>query len=164
VTIHSNGISLETTAYTEFNDFFNNLCEVMRESKKLIDSDFFTRVGFRYVNTIPIEDGEIDGWLNPSLIATTIQKPFGSIAKYSSEIRGYTEVGDYTLRHGIKSIEDHEIKEYFLDFDYFSEDVEYDNATSLIEKFNTINFSFFDWCLGSKAKKLLGEGKPKKGK
>ncbi|MDD5323269.1 MAG: TIGR04255 family protein [Methylococcales bacterium] len=163
VTIHCNGISLETTAYTEFSEFYKNLYEVMEESKKLIDSDFFTRVGFRYVNTVPIEDGEIDGWLNPTLIGSSIQKPFGSIAKYISEIRGYTKAGDYTFRHGIKSIEDHEIKEYFLDFDYFSEDVEYDNATSLIQEFNEINFSFFDWCLGPKAKVFLGEGKPKRG-
>jgi uncharacterized protein (TIGR04255 family) len=164
VSIHSNGISLETSAYTDFEDFYEKLSDIVETSKDLIDSDFFTRVGLRYVNTVPIEDGEIEGWLNPSLIANLIPKPFGSIDKFVSEIRGHTHIGHYAFRHGIKSIEDYEIKAYFLDYDYFSEDIEYDDAVSLVKEFNKINFSFFDWCLGPKSRTLLGKGKPKKEK
>lgn len=35
------------------------------------------------------------------------------------------------------------------------------DALCCIRRFNETNFALFSWCLGEKARKLLGEGKPK---
>jgi uncharacterized protein (TIGR04255 family) len=162
VSIHSGAISLETTSYTEFEEFYERLMKLLEESKSIIDSDFFTRIGLRYINTIPIEDGDLNGWINPALVSILTEGPYGQLQKCDTEVRGYTNVGNYTFRHGIKNMKDEKISEYALDFDYYTEDVEYSQVDSLINQFNTINFSFFDWCLGPKSREFLGEGTAKK--
>lgn len=167
VTIHAGAISIETSSYTEFEEFYDRLFELLQESKTLIDSDFFTRVGLRYINTVPILDNIFKEWINPHLESNLTEGPYGYLQKYASEIRGFTVVGNYTFRHGIKSIKENTISEYLLDFDYYKEDVQYNEVASLIKDFNKINFSFFNWCIGPKAKKHLGQNiskkKPRKG-
>lgn len=162
VSIHAGAISLETTSYTDFREFHERLMKLLEESKSIIDSDFFTRVGLRYINTVPIQDSDLNGWINPALVSILTEGPYGQIQKFDNEVRGYTDVGNYTFRQGIKNMKDDKISEYALDFDYYMEDVEYGDVNSLVINFNKINFSFFYWCLGPKSKEYLGEGTSKK--
>lgn len=160
ITIHSEAISLETNKYTEFGDFFSRLTELLQFSGPLIDSDFFTRVGLRYINKIPISDGELKGWINDNLLYPLITGPYGVVTKYLSEVRGCTETGEYMFRQ-IVSQKDGNIDAYILDYDYSKEDVEMKHVPSLIQDFNKQNFSFFSWCLGPKAWSYLGKTKEK---
>src|SRR5262249_49156853 len=47
VTVKSASIAVETSKYVDFEDFFVRFSEVIGHAREMIDSDFFTRVGFR---------------------------------------------------------------------------------------------------------------------
>lgn len=162
VSIHAGSISLETTAYTQFEEFYERLIDLLKLSKSTIDSDFFTRVGLRYINTVPIKDGDLNGWINSDIASILTGGPYGQLQKFDSDVRGYTTAGNYTFRQGIKNIEEDKISEYVLDFDYYKEDVEYKDIGPLIREFNKINFSFFDWCIGPKSREYMGKVTAKK--
>ena len=161
ISLTSSSISLETVAYKNFADFNQRLTELLNEIRTFIDSDFFTRIGLRYVNSVPVNNGNLGDWVNPELVSIVEGGSLGKLNKFGSEIRGNTNSGNYTFRHGIKSIGEISIKEYLLDFDYYRENVEYNEVNSLIDQFNKINFSFFHWCLGPKTIGKLGMGIPK---
>lgn len=163
VSIKSFSIGLETTKYVDFEAFFTRLMDVLKNAAELIDSDFFTRVGLRYVNAVPISDGKLDGWIRPDLVCAITGGVLGDPASFGSIIEGRTQRGTYTLRHGMlkSSNQQEQVDNYQLDFDYAKENVEIAEVDSLIKYFNETNFSFFYWCLGDKAHKFLGDGKPK---
>jgi len=75
--------------------------------------------------------------------------------------------GGYTVRHGTSEVGDIAAlkapkREYTLDFDFFCENLEAKAVEDKLKVFNRTNFALFSWCLGDKAKELLGPGKPKK--
>jgi len=160
VTVHSEGISLETRHYTEFGDFLSRLTSLLGHAAPVIDTNFFTRVGIRYINKLPVDRGELCDWLNEQLCSPLTSGPYGSISKYVSEVRGHTETGQYTFRHAVIPTNGR-IDAAILDFDYWKEDVESGDVIDLIKAFNKENFSFFYWCLGEKAREMLGKGHPK---
>ena len=157
VTIRPDALSLQTDRYTKFEDFFKRLAELLGSVGGLLDTDFFTRVGLRYINVIPLNDCKVEGWVNPLLISAIQDGVLGSILKFHAEIRGHIEDGAYSLRHGIDtdSVMEGKPTKYILDFDYYSEGVETDNALRLVNKFHEQNFSLFRWSLGEKSKNYL---------
>lgn len=142
VTLKSFSLALETTGYTEFDDFFVRLENVLSAAKVVIDTDFFTRVGLRYINSVPI--GKIDSfaeWINPEILMPLATGVYGSIAQCTNEIMGFTETGGrYTFRHGIAEGKE----DYGLDFDFFKENVPVKEALTLVKNFNALNFRSFD--------------------
>lgn len=163
VSIKSFSIALETTKYVDFEDFFSRFMDVLKNAEEMIDSDFFTRVGLRYVNAIPISDEKLEGWIRPDLVGAITGGVLGIPESFGTIIEGRTQRGQYALRHGMLKGNDKQdgAPAYQLDFDYSKENVELGEIESLIRYFNETNFSFFSWCLGDKAQKFLGEGKPK---
>lgn len=165
VTLRSFSLALETSAYVDFEDFYPRMLDVLDKSKAHLDTDFLTRVGLRYINAIPIEDGKLEGWICPDLAGSLTKGVFGSVDRFQGAVQGYTELGQFTFRHGTKhndfSDEENQRK-YYLDFDYFAENVEVSRVPELLKGFHETNFSFFHWCLGEKAKALLGASTPKK--
>ncbi len=157
----SSAIALETSHYTEFDEFAERLNRLLAKSQALIDSDFFTRVGLRYIDEIPIEDGEISGWVNDQLIAPLAQGVYGTIERSIQEVRGYASTGPYTFRHGIvgRSASGHQV--YTLDFDFYEENVKFGDVPTLVSQFNKINFRFFCWAIGPKAREHLGHESPR---
>ncbi len=165
VVVKSFALALETSKYTEFGDFAARLKEVLHHATEMIDSDFFTRVGLRYMNSVPIGDDGPQGWIRDELAAPIFGGVLGGPKVCRMVVQGsLKDGGGYSLRHGISdSDEGAKVIErgYLLDFDYFKEGVELQEVDSLIAAFNEINFAFFSWCLGPKAFECLGEGKPK---
>lgn len=164
VTIKSFALALETSKYVDFEDFFERLKRVLMSAKEMIDADFFTRVGLRYINRVPIADGNIEGWIRPELIQPLTGGTLGTVKALAATIHGYMENGQYSFRHGFKEPDETEKTSgqyYTLDFDYFSENVEAEMVEDLIKQFNKKNFAFFSWCLGSEALRTLGKGTPK---
>lgn len=163
ITVKSFSLAVETSKYLDFEDFFGRFTQVLASAKDMIDADFLTRVGLRYINLVPIEDGNLEGWIRSDLILPITGGVLGAPTKFSSLLQGPMEHGQYSVRHGLKEEEPNKspMKRYLLDFDYFSENVELDAVESRIKEFNNTNFALFSWCLGDKAKRLLGEGKPK---
>lgn len=159
VSLKAHSASLETTSYTEFSDFYSRLERLLSAALPVIDTDFFTRVGLRYVNTLPIGSADnFAAWVNPDLMVPLVKGVYGSITQASGEVRGFTSVGQYSFRHGISEGK----QEYTLDFDFFKEGVPVKDALGLVREFNALNYSFFHYCLGPKALEYLGAGKPKR--
>lgn len=161
VALRSSTLSVETHAYTEFSDFYDRLERVLKAAEKLIDTDFFTRVGLRYINMVPVvmSDG-LDEWINPRLIGALSDNVFGDIEQYGSELQGDTDSGKYSLRQALKHRSEGKA-EYVLDFDFFKENVKLVDTLDLVREFNKTNFSLFHYCLGRKAIELLGAPKKK---
>ena len=154
-------IALETSAYSEFADFSSRLERLINKSRKLLDTDFFTRVGLRYINLIPMTNGERAGWINDELIAPLAKGVYGDVEKCIQEVRGYTQCGMYTFKHGMSGLSETGTPMYTLDFDFFEEGVKIDETLELVSKFNVESFRFFQWAIGPKAWVELGPGDPR---
>ncbi|MBI3915960.1 MAG: TIGR04255 family protein [Betaproteobacteria bacterium] len=163
VTLKNFSIALETSQYVDFGDFFSRLTQILASAKDLVDADFYTRIGLRYINVVPIEDGNLDGWINRDLIGPAVNGVLGTPDKFQSFIRGSIENGLFLIKHGLQdqTADSAAPKGYLLDFDYASENVEHAAVEARIKAFNQMNFSLFSWCLGEKAKNKLGPGTPK---
>ena len=160
ISLRSSSISLETTAYTDFNEFTNRLLTILKESSSLLDTDFFTRVGLRYINRVPVKDGKLKGWINDSLVLPLTSGIFGNRNNHISQAQGSTEFGAYQFRHWLESQEGKTLG-YYLDYDYSAENVLVKDTIQLLSDFSQLNFSFFSWSLGQKALDWLGVGAPK---
>jgi uncharacterized protein (TIGR04255 family) len=159
VSFKSASIALETTKYTHFEDFFEQLAMVVKKSTPLLDTDFFTRVGLRYINEIRIEDGTPEGWIRDELISAT-KNVYGPLDRFVQEVRGLTPFGKYTFRHGIAGPEEDKRNLYTIDFDFYEENVELDRVMSLVSEFNHQSLKFFLWVIGPKVKERLGRTIP----
>ncbi len=163
VAIRADSIILETTAYSNFEDFSDKLDKVINVVKDKIDSDFFTRVGLRYINTINFSPDEFEELINQDLVTPIIENVYGTVKECYQRINGFTEYGLFNFRHGIKPNETRN-QDYLLDFDYFKDGVEVSEALELVKRFHGYNFKFFHWALGKAGLEKLGRARPKKGK
>lgn len=111
-------IALETSRYTYFDEFFTQLQTVITKSRPFLDTDFFTRVGLRYINEVRIEDGNLQGWIRDDLIAPILKGVYGPVDRFLQEVRGTTRSGKYTFRHGIAGLEEDKRNLYTVDFDF----------------------------------------------
>jgi uncharacterized protein (TIGR04255 family) len=164
VSFRASAIALETTSYTNFEEFSERLKNLLVKSQRLLDSDFFTRVGLRYIDEIPVEDGDLSGWIEDALVAPLIRGVYGTVEHCLQEVRGFTDVGRYTFRHGILDAIKTEPQVYSLDFDFYEENVQFDMAHSLVTQFNHQSFRFFRWVIGPKALERLGKATLKPGR
>ena len=162
VSFKADSLALEANAYTGFSDFAKRFEWILSKSKRLLDTDFFTRVGLRYVNEIPIEDKNLDGWINPDLIVPVVKGVYGTVLHFVQEVRGHTTNGNYTFRHGSLSTEQSDQVTYSLDFDFYKEDVPFDSVLPLISDFNVQAFRFFGWATGHKIVKRMGKAEPRR--
>jgi len=154
VTFHASAIILETNRYTNFGEFSNRLEMLIKQSQPLLDTDFFTRVGLRYIDEIPIEDGELSGWVRDDLVASLTAGVYGEVERYLQEVRGAAQAGNYIFKHGIR---DNNPDVYYLDFDFYEANVSSSEVIPIVGDFNQESFRFFHWALGNKALERLGE-------
>jgi len=165
VSVKSSALAIETTKYVDFENFHSRFVDILASAKEMVDADFFTRIGLRYINEIPIEDGKLEGWIRPELTVPLTGGALGSAEIYTSLIQGHMDRGQYSFRQGYNKKRNDGAKAggsvYRLDIDYSAENIEYQEVESLITYFNETNFRFFSWCLGEKAKAALGKGQPK---
>ena len=164
VSFRASAIALETTSYTNFEEFSERLKDLLVKSQRLLDSDFFTRVGLRYIDEIPIEDGDLSGWIGDALVAPLTRGVYGTVERFLQEVRGFTDVGRYTFKHGIRDSAKTEPQVYYLDFDFYEENVQFESAHSLVTQFNYQSFRFFRWVIGPKALERLGKATLKTGR
>jgi uncharacterized protein (TIGR04255 family) len=135
VTVRAAAISLQTSNYDSYDEFRKRLAFVLSASKSTIDSEFFTRIGLRYVNAVPFSPEAIRDWVNPELIGVLAAGTYGSVTEHWQRVRGITEIGGYTFQHGISQSGEAALAspaangtQYVLDFDFFKEDVDFEEA------------------------------------
>ncbi|MCA8258719.1 TIGR04255 family protein [Burkholderia sp. AU31624] len=154
--LRPSAITLETSRYTSFEEFEQQLKIVVDAAERTIDSDFFTRVGLRYINRLPCKVDEVDGWLNESLARPLSDNVFGDVSEYWQQTRGQTYLGGFLFQHGIAlDAKNQTSRNYILDFDLYREDVDISEAMDTIRKLHELEFSLFSWALGDKARHYL---------
>jgi len=157
VTVRAAAISIETSNYDSYTEFQQRVAYVIKAAVGTIDSDFFTRVGLRYINTVPFEADTISDWVNPALTGPLSDGVLGSVDQYWHVISGPTNVGGYTFQHGVAARKNTPSEnEYALDFDFFREDVPVADVPQVLGELHALEFSMFHWALGTKGRESLG--------
>ncbi len=156
VTLRAAALSLETSVYDSFDEFAERLGFVLKAAESTIDSEFFTRVGLRYINMVPCELETANEWVNPALVAPLAAGNYGAVNECWQRVQGLTLVGGYTFQHGVQVQAGGSPRDYLLDFDFFREDVPVVEALAVVKKLHELEFSMFLWSLGPKAKEYLG--------
>lgn len=160
VTLKTNAVLLETSAYESFADFHARLGVVIAAAKPVIDSSYFTRVGLRYINQIPHTSGKLADWVNPELVGPLSNGIFGQVLEHSGRIVGTTQDGQYILHHGFRADEDFlKAPAYSIDADLSAEDVAVEAVSATVERLHQHAVNLFHWSLGPAAKlHLQAEG------
>lgn len=161
VTFKSSSIALETNQYSGFKEFSERLSDVLNKTDAVIDSDFFTRVGLRYINILPVDQEDLKDWVNEALVGPLVGRNYGKVDIFHQEVVGRSEHGSFSFRHGIGGGKEPGKTHYVIDFDFFKEDVPEDEAEQLVERLHEEGFSFFLWTLGTKGIERLGQRTPK---
>jgi len=165
VTLRASALSIETSSYDKYAEFEERVQFVIDAAKSTIDSDFFTRVGLRYINVIPYQMTEISEWVNSALVAPLGAGTFGDVDECWQQVRGTTDIGGYSFRHGVNANRSAPAagapSEYVLDFDFFCEDVQVSDALEIVSQLHEREYAMFDWTLGPKMREQLGASKLK---
>lgn len=156
VTLRASAITLETSHYTSFDEFEDRLTFILKAAEKIIDSDFFTRVGLRYINGVPFNNEDIRKWINPVLVEVLGSGIYGDVQEHSQRVSGTTLLGGYMFQHGLRIEKQTMQPEYVLDFDFFREDVTVAETIEVVRNLHEQEFSMFSWALGEQAKAHLG--------
>lgn len=159
VSLRPFAISIETRAYKHFEMFLEQVEWVVQQAVTIIDSDFFTRVGLRYINVLPVE-GNPTGWLREELVKPLTDNVFGNPPKYTQIVSGSLADGHYNFRHGLEDGQD-EKRSYILDFDLYREEIQIKDLKSLLIAFNLQNFKLFRWAISNKSLDYLGKAHSK---
>jgi uncharacterized protein (TIGR04255 family) len=162
VTLRAAAVSLETSSYDSFAEFEKRLGFVLKAAEGTIDSDFFTRVGLRYINAMPFAPSEVKQWVNPALVSPLGEGTFGDVEEHWQRVRGPTTVGGYYFQHGLDTNPQAGRREYILDFDFYREDVTIPETVSVVRQLHDQEYAMFAWSLGDKAKEHLGPSTLKK--
>ncbi|MDB0568082.1 TIGR04255 family protein [Ralstonia solanacearum] len=167
VSLKESAFSVETNVYPGFAEMLTHVLQVVAAASKVIDSEFFTRVGLRYINVI--DSGtkpEGGGWVNHDLVAPLQSHYFQGIQEYAGTVQLGTEDGGCTLQHGIRKkmpTKDQDPKDvwpdYVLDIDVFRNIVSIEDAEQVIKAMHTQAFDLFDWALGPAAREYLSSEK-----
>lgn len=159
ITLRSSALTIETTRYESFEKLIERIQVLLDESGKIIDSDFFTRVGLRYINTIPFDGTKLDslrGWIRDDFVGVLINEDLGLVHEFSSRISGSAEFGGYLLQHGVSTNPATNRPEYLLDFDFWRENVEIVDILDTLKVLHDHEFSMFSWAIGDAARDHLG--------
>lgn len=165
VTLRPSAITLETSTYSSFENFKEKLALIIKAADGVIDSQFFTRVGLRYINTLPYKIESIADWVNPALVAPLAQGIYGDPVEHSGRVTRVNPDGTgYTFAHGVGTNQQSGSKEYVLDLDFFQEDVPLDSALDVIDELHSREYNMFMWSLAPCAIEHMGKSKEKPGK
>ncbi len=157
-TVRTAALSLETARYDSYEEFRARLAALVKAAGETIQSEFFTRVGLRYINAIPCALREVGDWVNPDLVHPLAAGTYGDAEEHWQRVRGPTQNGGYNFMHGLaKQAKSDDHPEYVLDFDFFREDVDVSSTLQVVEVLHSEVFSMFRWALGERSKAHLGE-------
>jgi uncharacterized protein (TIGR04255 family) len=154
INLTSHTLSLETSRYGSFEDFQARIAQLVSACRSFIDSDFFTRVGIRYINVVPYDRATIAEWINPSPVGNLASGVYGDATEHAQAVRGTTEAGGFLFQHGIGP-PDSTRPGYGLDYDFYAENVELKDAMAVVRSLHKREFEMFMWSLGERAKLFL---------
>ena len=163
VSLKSQAISVETTRYTAYEGLRERVLQIVEAAREVIDSDFFTRVGLRYINVIPTAGSTMQDWVNPQLVGALVGVPFKGVSEHSGKLLLAVEDGGLLLQHGLKPkgagsapiSETLPMPDYVIDIDTFRAEVALADVGAALDAAHQQSYAMFDWALGPKARALL---------
>jgi len=163
VSLKQSSLTIETTAYTDYAHLKGRVLRVVEAASKIIDSDYFTRVGLRYINVIDDGSDPTDGWVNPVLVEPIRSGNFLGIQEFAGKLQLGAPDGGCLLQHGIRLKKPQSGEsvppEYVLDIDVFRNEVALSDISEVIDAMHAQAFDFFDWAIGPKAREHLSVDK-----
>ncbi len=158
VGLKSGSISLDTNQYVNFAEFSGKLYWIVKQIDHLLDTPRYTRVGLRYINALPVGPSQLDGWINESLGAPLLQGIFGRPTLCWQQIRGTCGKGSgFMFQHGLDPNVTVDQKKYFLDSDFFAEDVENGQLRDMLSHFHEQTYRLFEWAIGDRAREHMSK-------
>ncbi|MEC4749568.1 TIGR04255 family protein [Methylomicrobium sp. Wu6] len=159
VSLKQSALSVETTAYSDYAHMRERVLGIVEAASKIIDSDFFTRIGLRYINIIDSDTNPVLGWVNPELVGPLLSGCFKGIHEYAGKLQLMTDDGGCLLQHGIvlkqKQAAGETIPQYLLDIDVFRNEIQLSNTGEALDAMHAQVFDVFDWAIGPKAREYL---------
>lgn len=160
--ITSSTISLQSRNYESFDDLMEYLRFVLEECVPLLDTNFFTRIGLRFINKVAgvsFDGSDITEWINSDLTKPIGVKGIGSIAHVHSQVTGPCGPESfYLFQFGLSPTVASENRVFVLDWDYYREDVEVDSCLDQLRYFHEQHRGFFWWALGKNSQEALING------
>jgi len=158
LSLRQSALVFETSSYTGFPKFAEALTAVLRAALPVLDTDFYTRLGMRYINVLDFATHKLSletlsDWINPMLAGPLSSGALGDVDQAGHEYRGRTEEGVFILKHGL--VRDGARMGYALDLDFAVEDLEVDKAIEVLARLHQREFDLFVWCLGPRAVQWL---------
>lgn len=164
LTLKASSVTLETGKYPGFVEFRRRVNEMVAAALPVIDSEFFTRVGIRYVNVVPSQGEALEKWINPTLVGAIHGQGFLGVTEYAGKLLLNKEDGGCLLQHGLRHKADPPtplpkgyVPDYVIDIDVYRNEVSVDDLDDALVAAHTQAFSMFDWALGERARQHLGE-------
>lgn len=154
VNFKTSSFAIETNKYTTFEEFKDRMMRVVDAATPVIDTDFFTRIGLRYINSIEVDDDPSDGWINPELVAPLRSGNFRGIHDFDGRLHLLAEDGACLLQHGIR-LRDDASPSYSIDIDASRTDVRLDEVSRIADDLHSQAFNMFEWAAGEKLKNHL---------
>ncbi|UIF88565.1 TIGR04255 family protein (plasmid) [Cupriavidus necator] len=137
---------------------------VVEAASQVIDSDFFTRVGLRYINVVTSDtEDPVDEWVNPELTAPLLSQRFQGVQDYSGKLQLAAADGGCLLQHGIRlktlppttGEAGKTVPSYYIDVDAYRTEVLIKDASAALDAMHKQAFEMFDWAIGDKAREYL---------
>jgi uncharacterized protein (TIGR04255 family) len=160
VSLRTSMISIETEgAYGGFEKLREALYLVVHALMPVIETDFFTRIGLRYINVIECKAEPWDGWICPDLVAPLAHGKFKGVFEYSGRLCFSDENIGCLFNHGIKfddeNLAPESMPHYALDIDVFQDVVEFVNWERSLEDLHVRANNVFEWAIDSKTREEL---------
>lgn len=164
VTLKPSSVAMEAKAYGGYDGFRERVAELVAAAAPVIDSDFWTRIGLRYINRVPLpknHTGALADFVHEALAAPLDRRVFKQVQEYSGAIRGGDEEHGYLLQHGLRREGGPQGIElsYLIDIDAWQAECELERTLETLDALHAQSFAVFDWCLGPASRKELEAGK-----
>ncbi|MCX2545367.1 TIGR04255 family protein [Pseudomonas sp. COW5] len=167
ISLKENALSIETTSYSGFDNLRERVLQVLEAAEKVIDSDFFTRIGLRYINVLKSEEEDIINWINPSLTASITSELFAGISDFGGRMQLVAEDGGCLFQHGIQLNRSNGAPpkpDYLIDIDTYRSEVLLTDTAAALDIMHRQAFDLFDWSITDRARSALStDNKTRKG-
>lgn len=159
ISFKQSAISLEATSYGGYAHLTQRLDQLIKAARAAIDTDFFTRVGLRFINLVDCNgDNPSDGWINSDLLQPLASGYFQGVSEFSGRIATGDGERGILLQHGLNFSEGSTLPNYVIDIDAYRNDVTVEDTIGVVDRLHDDCFNVFDWALGDRARAYLSEG------
>ena len=171
LSLATNFIALETSAYQSHQDFVNRIVTVVNALSETIKPSVMTRIGVRYVNRIHSSQlKELSRFLRPEILGIFTKDDGGQITQTLNQVNVKTDDGSMMSRWGyMPANETHDpdlmpqIAEpsFFLDIDVFNnftevQNFEVDEIETRMKKLAKRAYGFFRWTVSNEFLRSCG--------